>query len=83
MSEYKMDLILKGISAIIAFLIMLIIISAIALIIKKFIFSIIDHAKGTDAQTKASKKDYTAEARGAYESVTPKRKRDEKPPWEE
>ena len=32
---------------------------------------------------KLSNKDYIAEAQRACEEVTPKRKQDEKPPWEE
>lgn len=52
--------------------------------LKKFIFELIDHIKGTGTGASgASKKDYTREAREACEKVTPKRKRDATPPWEE
>ena len=65
------------------FLFIFLIIRGIWRAIKKFTFEIIDHTKGTTPQTDASKAKYTAEARKACEKVTPKRRRDETPPWEQ
>lgn len=49
-----------------------------------FILLIIQGIKEINNKNKAPKNstDYTSEARRACEDVTPKRKRDEKPPWE-
>ena len=49
---------------------------------KNFLFELIDHINGAGTKTTTSRKDYTAEARDACEKVTPKRKREETPPWE-
>lgn len=71
------------ISGAITLLIFFLIIWGIARAIKKFVYGVIDHAKGTAPRTDASKVKYTVEARRAYEEVTPKRQRDQKPPWEQ
>ena len=68
---------------VIVFSIAFLVIFFLARAFKKFLFELIDHANGNSPRTNASKKGYTAEARRAYESVTSKRKKDEKPPWEE
>jgi len=57
------------------------VIIALAQILKRFLFELIDHIKGTD--TKASQGDYASEARRACERVTPKKDKYETPPWEE
>ena len=74
--------------------IIFLIIRAIWRAFKKFIFEAIDRSNGNAPRSDAGKQTYTYtystgkpkytdEARRACEEVKPKRKRDEKPPWEE
>ena len=65
------------------FVIVFLIVRSICRGFKNFIFELVDHIKGTAPKTSTSKKDYTAEAQKAYEDVTPKRKQNITPPWEE
>lgn len=47
-----------------------------------FILLVIESIKGTNPKSDANNAKYTAEARKACETVTPKQKRNETPPWE-
>lgn len=78
-----MDAKIRGLIYLAVFLIIFLIIRSIIRAFKKFIFEVIDRTNNTAPRTNASQTKYTYEARKACEKVTPKRKQDTKPPWEE